>query len=208
MRDGCRFDGSGARISVERTDLKHLGDWRDAGDRFFRKFADAEGERAREFAIQIYRAAAHSGDDAGIFSFGSTEANQDDITLGTIRILEDAKHLNIHGFRLGALKNGIRDTMHAGMDLLDRDGFDRFGSLRLGGERQQKIEGEKRENCSFHYRFTHKFSLRTTDRFSTQYTSRFVRDLPGRRGLVKAVQNIPIAKLCVYTSTGFSEGFK
>jgi hypothetical protein len=42
----------------------------------------------------------------------------------------------------------------------------------------------------------------------TDYTSCFVRDLQGRGGLVKAEQNIPIAKLCVYTSTRFSEEIK
>src|SRR5437773_9728805 len=43
---------------------------------------------------------------------------------------------------------------------------------------------------------------RTANRSTKNYTSRFLLPLPGGR-VSKAKQNIPIAKPCVYTSTGF-----
>jgi hypothetical protein len=58
--------------------------------------------------------------------------------------------------------------------------------------------------------FTHKFPPRTATwssnhRIPLRALYAICREA---EGLVKAEQNIPIAKLCVYTSTGFSEGFK
>jgi hypothetical protein len=53
------------------------------------------------------------------------------------------------------------------VNLLDRNGFDRLGSLRLGCERQKKTESHWDENYSPDYRlthrFTHKFSPRTAN---------------------------------------------
>ena len=62
--DGRRFFGW--RL-VERVDLEHVGDRSNAGDRFLREFANAECDGARELAIEINRASAHSRNNAGIF---------------------------------------------------------------------------------------------------------------------------------------------
>jgi hypothetical protein len=49
------------------------------------------------------------------------------------------------------------------MDLLDWNGFDRFGSLCVNYGREYRVENNKGEKNSSHYRFTHRFSQRTAN---------------------------------------------
>ena len=116
---------------VHGVDLEHVGDRSHAGDRFLGEFADAERQRARQFAVKINRAAAHAGDHAGVFRLFARQAHQDDVALGAVRIPQNAENFHVHGFRLGALKHGVSHAAHAGVDLAHRNGFNRFGGLGL-----------------------------------------------------------------------------
>jgi hypothetical protein len=73
---------------IERIDLEHLLDRRHTRDRFLRELADAEGERTRQLAVEIHRAAAHARNHAGILGLDAVQTDQDNAPLGpfTLRI--------------------------------------------------------------------------------------------------------------------------
>ena len=85
------------RSLIQGVDLEHLRDRSDAGDRLLRKLADAEGERARQLAVEIDRAAAHARDHAGVFGLCAAQADQDDVALGTVHVLQHAENFDVHG---------------------------------------------------------------------------------------------------------------
>ena len=60
--------------------------------------------------------------------------------LGPLAFFKIAEHFQIHGLRLGALKYGVGNAMHAGMDLIDRYGFKLFFAalLRVGRKKDTK----------------------------------------------------------------------
>ena len=102
QRRGRRFDRArqrsaftgGAwlhRAPVHGIDLEHLGDGRNAGDRLLGKFPDTESQSAGEFAVEINRTAAHAGNDAGVLGFLAAEPDQNDVALGPVDILQDAR---------------------------------------------------------------------------------------------------------------------
>ena len=136
LRRGIAVGGGGRRWArckalVERVDLQHVGDRRDAGDRFLRELADAERQGTRKLSVEVDRAAAHSRDNPRVLSLLAVQANQDDVTLWPVHILQNAENFDVHGFRLGALKHGQSISAHARMNLAHRD---RFGfSGRSGG---------------------------------------------------------------------------
>ena len=121
--DGSRF--LGGRL-VERVDLEHVGDGSNAGDRFLRELADAECDGAREFAIEVNGASAHSRDNAGIFHLRSVQAHEDDVALGPIHIAQYAEDFDVHRLRLDAFEDGVRNPSHACVDLA-------YGDRRLLG---------------------------------------------------------------------------
>ena len=49
------------------------------------------------------------------------QAHQDDVALGAIHVAQNAKHFNVHGFRLDTLKHGIGDAAHASVNMVDRN---------------------------------------------------------------------------------------
>jgi|GEM_PF-3964573 len=67
---------------------------------------------------------------AGVFRFFTMQPNQDDVTLRSVHILQDAEYLDIHGLGLHALKHGKRVSTHAGVNLTD---WNRFGYRSLAG---------------------------------------------------------------------------
>ena len=69
------------RRRIQLIDFQHRSDRSNAGDRFLGELADAECERANELAVNVNRAAAHSGNYTGIFRLFSVETNQDDVAL-------------------------------------------------------------------------------------------------------------------------------
>ncbi len=81
--------------------------------------------------FEINRAAAHAGDHAGVFRLLARQAHQDDVALGAVGVLQNPKNFHFHGLRLGALKHGVGNAMHSGVDLAHRNGFNRLGGLGL-----------------------------------------------------------------------------
>src|SRR6185437_12087506 len=122
LRQRLCLDRNTGRSCVDGADLEHLGNRGHAGDRLLREFPDSERNRARELAVEIDRAAAHSGNNAGVLGLGPTQADKNNVALRSIGVLQHTQNLDWHWFRLSALKNGIGDTMHSGLDLGQREG--------------------------------------------------------------------------------------
>ena len=118
---------------IERADLQHLLDRRHARDRFLRKLADAEGQRARQLAIEINRASAHARNHAGIFGLGAVQTDQDNVALGTVHVVHHAQNFHVHGLRLYALEHRKRGAFHAFVDLIERHDRGREDGRENGG---------------------------------------------------------------------------
>ena len=116
------------RTVVERIDLQHFLDRRNSGNWLLGELADAKRKRAREFAIEIHGASAHSGDHAGIFRLGTVQSNQDNVALGTVYVVHHAQDFDVHGFGLYTLKHGKGSALHANVNLIERD------DRKLGGK--------------------------------------------------------------------------
>jgi hypothetical protein len=142
------------RSTVHRIDLQHLCDRSYAGNRFFGKFADAESQSPCKFSIQINRAAAHARDHARVFRLRPRQPDQDDVSLGAVRIFQNAENFHPHGFGLGPLKHGVGHATHTGMDVAHRNGFDGFRALGVNylGLNCEKEEGrdDTEENRTSH----------------------------------------------------------
>src|SRR5262249_9674791 len=126
---------------------------------FLGKFADAERQCAREFAIEVNRATAHAGNDAGVFRLLAVKPNKDDVALGAVHVLEYAEDLDLHGFRLGALEHAVADAARAGVNLSDWDDRGGFGRLRGGCIRGESQESEQRIGGEREDHFSHQIAL-------------------------------------------------
>ncbi len=60
------------------------------------------------------------------------QADQDDISLGSVHVVQNAEDFHVHGFGLYALKHREGIAAHAGMNLIHRDG--RLRSLSVQDE--------------------------------------------------------------------------
>ena len=87
--------------------------------------------RAEQLAADIYGAAAHAGDDAGVFEVEAAEPAQDHIAAGA-RVPHDAKHLGVERLDLGPLDDGAPLPPHAGADVVDLPVRFRLGKKALG----------------------------------------------------------------------------
>jgi hypothetical protein len=87
--------------------------------------ADAIGQRAQQFAVNVDGASAHPGDDSGVLWFGALQARQDHILPRAQNIPEDPEDFHVHRFGLCAFKNGIRYAVEPTMDF--RQGKDTGG---------------------------------------------------------------------------------
>ena len=141
--DGSRVAG---RSAVHGIDLQHLGDRSHPRNRLFREFTNAKGKRARQFAVEVNWAAAHASHNARVFDFRAVQAHQNHIALGSIDVFHDAQDFNFHGLGLDTLKNCVRETTHARVDLVHRNGFKGFRILSCDCGGQQPAECCKREN--------------------------------------------------------------
>src|SRR5258705_204573 len=127
---GPRSGSCAPRTLVERVDLEHVGDRCHAGDRLFRKFSNTECQGTGQLAVEIHGAAAHASHDAGVFRFFAMQTDQDDVSLGSVHVLEDTQDFDVHGFGLHALEHRQRVTAHAGVNLTD---WNCFGYRNLTG---------------------------------------------------------------------------
>src|SRR5437764_15325579 len=90
--------------------LAHLLDRRDAGDRLLGK-RKRPRYGADQLAIDIDRAAAHSGDHAGLFQWAPGKARQDQVLLGGKGVLEDAENLDLKLIYAVAFEDGAAHSL-------------------------------------------------------------------------------------------------
>jgi len=124
--------GQGLAGGGHVTDFQHVGDGSDASDGLFAELSDAVGECAEQAALDVDRATAHAGDDAGEFGFLAVETGEDHVFAGAACPTEDTEDFDIHGFGDGALKDGPGYAAESAMDLGQGEDADRGG--RRSGE--------------------------------------------------------------------------
>ena len=102
-----------------RDHLDHLLDRSDAGDRLLGK---GKGPRygADQLAIDINRAATHSGDHAGLFKRTAGKPRQDQVLLGGNGVLEDAENLDLELINPVAFEDGAAHSLQSRVDLVER----------------------------------------------------------------------------------------
>lgn len=97
--------------------LQYVGDGCDAGDGLLGEHAEFQRKRAGEFAIEIYGAAAHAGDDAGVLDLGALQLDENDGLLGAEKIGQDAQDFEIKFFDLVAGEDGVGVALHSGVNV-------------------------------------------------------------------------------------------
>ena len=75
---------------------------------------------ADEAAVDVDRAAAHAGDDAGLGQRSALEPGQNQIAPRAHDVLDDAEDVGLEFLDLRAVEDGAADADHAGPDLGDR----------------------------------------------------------------------------------------
>ena len=119
----------------------HLVDRRDAGDRFLREAAEGVGDGADEAAVDVDRAAAHSGDDAGLGERSAFEPRQNHVPARAHDVFDDADDVGAEFFDAGAGENGVANAHHAGPDLGDR--HERCGRVHPVADRRQQAQNQQ-----------------------------------------------------------------
>ena len=99
-RRACRLLGQVAAL-VGLDEAVHLAERRDAGDRLLAE-GPGVGDGAEQLAVDVDRAAAHAGDDAGLVQVQAGQPAQDQVAAGA-GVLQDAEHLGVERLDLGAL---------------------------------------------------------------------------------------------------------
>src|SRR5713101_4484104 len=97
-------------------------DGRDAGDGIFGEDAKLQGKSTGEFAVEIDRAAAHTGDHPGALDLGALELNEDDGLARAEEIGHDADDFKVKFFDLVARENCVGVALHPGTDLIEGAG--------------------------------------------------------------------------------------
>src|SRR6266478_3561975 len=97
-------------------------------------------ERARQFAIQIDGAAAHTCHHPGVFHFGAFELDKDDSLLRTEKILQHADDFEVKFLDLVALEDGVGIALHAGTYLAQGK---EFIGLRSGRNTSRQADGSR-----------------------------------------------------------------
>ena len=131
---------------VERGRIDHLGNRRDARERLFRERAEGVRDSTRQSAVDVHRASAHAGDDAGIGERAPFEPGQNQIAPRSNHVPEHAENVNLELFDFAPLPNGEPGGFHAGLDLIDG----KVGAGRRQRHRQQRHAREEGENKSLH----------------------------------------------------------
>ncbi len=116
---GARTAADGAAAGAPRR-LNHLVDRRDAGDRLLARTRRGVGDGADQPAVDVDRAAAHAGDDAGVRQRPALEPRQHQVAAAAPYVLEHAEDLDLELFDRRALENRAADAGHAGLDFRHR----------------------------------------------------------------------------------------
>ncbi len=118
---------------IKLVDLQHLLNGSHARDRLFGKLANAIGNRAQQFTVNVYRAATHARHHAGELRLLAQQLHQYYVTLGAVQVAEYAQHFHSHGFRLGTLKNRIANSLHPRTHVVHLHNL-RWCGIFLGGQ--------------------------------------------------------------------------
>ncbi len=100
--------------------VEHFRDRRNARDGLGRELTERIRHRAHQPAIDVNRAAAHAGDDAGLGQRTAFEPGENQAALRTDHVPHHSKHVDLEVLELGAGKHGTADAHHAGPDLVQR----------------------------------------------------------------------------------------
>ncbi len=125
--------------------IQHVLNGGNAGDRLFCEDSQLQRQRAREFAIKIDGAAAHSRDYTSVFDLRPLQLYEDDGLFGPEKIFKNADNLKVELFHLIAGKNCVRVSLHACPYLAEGKNFVRF--LGEGDARPRAKCRRERQEC-------------------------------------------------------------
>ena len=94
---------------------------RHSADRFFRKYAQLKRKRAGQFSLEINGASAHPGDYSGVLDFFAEKLDENNVLLGTQRVVQDTQHDEIHLLDFITGEDGINHALHARLHLVQRE---------------------------------------------------------------------------------------
>ena len=80
---------------------------------FLRERADRVRDRADQPAVDVDRAAAHAGDDAGFGERPAFEPREDQVALRALDVAQHAEDVDLEVLQLGALEDRAADADHA-----------------------------------------------------------------------------------------------
>ena len=115
-RAACRR-GAGQRRGVD-----HLVDRRDAGDRLLGELPERVRHGADQPAVDVDRAAAHAGDDAGVGERPAFEPRQDQVAARADDVAQHAEDVDLELVEAVALEDRAADADHARAELVDGKG--------------------------------------------------------------------------------------
>ena len=128
---------------IQRRRVDHLCNRRDPGYRFLGERSQRVGHGADQLAVEVHRAAAHSGDNACLGKRPTFELREDEIAARSNDVAKHADDVNVEFFDLVALPHGVTRGHHSGFDLINRV-VGRSGWKRHNQQRQARKEGEKK----------------------------------------------------------------
>ena len=115
--DACRL----AARSRQGRRVDHLVERGDAGDRLLRELAERVRDGADDAAVDVHRAAAHAGDDAGVGERTALEPRENQVAPRTDDVAEHAEDVDLELVEPVALEDGAPRGHHAGPEVIDRE---------------------------------------------------------------------------------------
>jgi len=110
----------GARSrAAERRRVGHLRDRCNAGDRFFGEAAERVRDSPDQLAVDVHRAPAHPGDDAGMGQRPAFELRENEVPVRPDDVLEHADDVDLEFFNARAVEDRPPDADHAWADFID-----------------------------------------------------------------------------------------
>ena len=90
------------------------------GDRLRRERPDRVRHRADQPAVDVNRAAAHPGGDAGFRQRTALEPRQDQIAVRPLDVAQHADDVRLELLEVGALEHRAADADHSWLDFVER----------------------------------------------------------------------------------------
>ena len=129
---------AGGPRRVQRGRVRHLGDRRDAGNRFLREATQRIRHGADEPVVDVHRAAAHARNDPGVGERTALQPGQDEVSLRADDVLEHAQDVRFELLDMGAVEHRVSDAHHPGTNLGNRH---LNGGPAQAGRRQRQHGG-------------------------------------------------------------------